>query len=340
MKIRLLKKLLNLNCEDIIVHCDNNYIYIGLKNYDCGYGTNDLALDIKTMKISIKEYSRTIEIYKDKLQVLIDNGKISEVLDGDDSIDGMVKMYSMKDGKLKENYCEPFIKNDIVMGFRKLNITSSGRLIYINNYFESKVDALTNGIKNQQEFIDSIENQIEQLNIKKTELLETLQYNEENLIKLEKIRDSEVLLNGLEVLDKKYKTALITAIINNNFEYGFTNSSDFIAKEMFKDNFFVARKWFFNFYKENKNNETYIIGLLHIISRLEYNTIGEDGIRIALHAINNDKDEIKECAIRAFENWEGYDSISVLNVLKKMERPKTDWLADYLDSVIKDIEER
>lgn len=79
---------------------------------------------------------------------------------------------------------------------------------------------------------------------------------------------------------------------------------------------------------------------MHIISRLEYNTIGEDGVRIALDAINNDNDEIKDCAIRAFEQWNGYDTVSVLNILKQMERPKTDWLADYLDSVINDIEKR
>lgn len=241
MKIRLLKKLLVLNCTDIIVHCDENNIYIGLKNYDCGYGTKDLVLDINTMKIRIiKEYSRTIEIYHDKLQKLIDNGKILEVLDGDDPIDGMVKVYSIEQGKLKESYCEPFIKDesDIVKGFRKLNITSSGRLIYRNKYFESKIDALTNGVKIQQELICSIENQIGQLDIKKIELLETLKYLKENIIELEKVRDSEVSLNELEILDKKYKITLINEIANNNFEYGFMNSSD----------------WFSNFYKENKDN--------------------------------------------------------------------------------------
>lgn len=187
MKIRLLAKWLYLDDSiDYIVHCDDNNIYIGYSNFS----TKNLVLDTKTMKITIREYSRLIKMYQEMLQELIDNGKILEVLDGDDSTEGMVKFYSVEGGKLVESYGEPIIKNDIIKGYKKFKITHNGRLMYDYIYFESAIEALIDGIKNTQVLIDSIEKDIESLDIKRSELWIKMKSLIVNINKLEKKYES------------------------------------------------------------------------------------------------------------------------------------------------------
>ena len=79
-----------------------------------------------------------------------------------------------------------------------------------------------------------------------------------------------------------------------------------------------------------------ILGILHILSHLKYETIKPIGPTIAVAAINHKDIEVRECGIRAFESWGNSHSLSVLKSLKKSGE---EWLDEYVAYVIHDLEE-
>ena len=83
------------------------------------------------------------------------------------------------------------------------------------------------------------------------------------------------------------------------------------------------------------NNVNLVVGILHIISHFDYEKVYPQGPTIALAALNINNPEIKECAVMAYENWSHVDSLSILKAIKVSET----WLQEYINQVIKDIEE-
>lgn len=144
------------------------------------------------------------------------------------------------------------------------------------------------------------------------------------------------------------KQSLINVIMNDNsYEPGFVSTTDFVVKAMFKENEFLARAIIleiFNdivcpkchaFYDESFEWKLFL-GLVHVVSRLDYDVIGTIGLSIATVAISKKQDEIKEAGIMAFENW---SNVISLTILKTMIPQQTTWLNDYLKGVIKDIQD-
>ena len=58
------------------------------------------------------------------------------------------------------------------------------------------------------------------------------------------------------------------------------------------------------------------------------------GATMALASLSHQDLECKECAIRAFESWSTYESLAILRFVSVED----DWIKDYLNSVILDIE--
>lgn len=137
-------------------------------------------------------------------------------------------------------------------------------------------------------------------------------------------------------LKKKHSKELLRIIFEQNFDYGFDSSADLFIRKFLKQNSVVTKEWLNSLFLEYFNDSRVVIGLLQIISHLDYLEIYPQGPTMALAALSHIDSEVKECGIRAFENWETLDSLKVLRTISYPEK----WLQEYVDQVIADLEEQ
>lgn len=149
--------------------------------------------------------------------------------------------------------------------------------------------------------------------------------------------ESENILNRrrLRKFKENYSKELLHIIFEQDFEYGFDSAADKFVRELMKQNEAVTREWLNSVYVENYHDVRVVIGLLQIISHLQYHEIYPQGLTMALAALAHANSEARECGIRSFENWGTIDSLSVLRTVECAES----WLQEYLRQVINDLEE-
>lgn len=128
---------------------------------------------------------------------------------------------------------------------------------------------------------------------------------------------------------------LVNCIKDQHFEYGVYSNADSMVENEFKKNLLVTKNTLNRLFTENFETPEILIGILQIVSRLPMNKIIPEGYTMATAAISHQNIEVQECAVRCFENWTSSISISIL----KNVSVKLDWLQDYIDTVINNIEE-
>jgi len=107
-----------------------------------------ITIDKKTLKLkyALDAFNEGRESLKDdellsiwdKLQGLIDSGKIKYYIDGVDKIDKKLPVYWCDNGILKEDFTEKY-------GWP--NVTQSGELMYDNTHFKTSREAIKSGLK-------------------------------------------------------------------------------------------------------------------------------------------------------------------------------------------------
>lgn len=180
-------------------------------------------------------------------------------------------------------------------------------------------------IKHHAESIHNITTSYDIIDTASTDTASTLEIN-------------EALINKkrIDELHLKYTQQLLRLITEDNFEYGFSSQSEFFIEPLMKINPSITREWLNELFIKNFHDHKIIAGLLHVISHLEYDQIRPQGITMAIAALSHISSEIRECGIRAFENW---GSSECLNLLKNV-RCNEGWLQQYVNQVISDIEEK
>ncbi len=138
----------------------------------------------------------------------------------------------------------------------------------------------------------------------------------------------------LNILEKQFSDRLISLIKEESFEYGYDNQTDIFVRKLMNENRTVTKEWLNNIFNRNFGNSIVIIGILRLIARFPHSDIAPQGQTMATAALIHKNFEVQECAIRAFESWASLES---LEILKNID-VHLDWLRDYLDSVIRDIE--
>lgn len=147
--------------------------------------------------------------------------------------------------------------------------------------------------------------------------------------------DNKINKEREDILDSKYTPLLINLIYEEDFEFGYISRSQVLIEEQFQVNKLATRNWLNKIFIEHFKDEKIVIGLLRIIGRFDEDTIFPQGQTMAMSALIHKNDEIKELGIRAFENW---CSLKSYEVLKTIEI-SSDWLKEYLDDVISNLEE-
>jgi len=148
---------------------------------------------------------------------------------------------------------------------------------------------------------------------------------------------SEAFIHRLRLsqFKNKYTPEFLRIIFEENFEYGFNSLSDLFVKQLMEMNDGITREWLNSIYRDYWHDARVFIGLLHVISHLEYEQICPEGPTMAMAALYHPSVEVRECGIRAFENWGASESLSILRNFRCDEK----WLQEYVEQVVSDLEE-
>ncbi len=139
----------------------------------------------------------------------------------------------------------------------------------------------------------------------------------------------------LRQFKENYTKELLWIISEQDFEYGFDSSADLFVRGLMEQNEVVTKEWLNSVYIAQFHDIDVVIGLLQVISHLQYFEIYPQGPTMALAALSHANSEVRECGIRAFENW---GTIESLKVLRNVECPES-WMQEYISQVIHDLEE-
>ncbi|HIF5510693.1 TPA: hypothetical protein ACX3C4_000430 [Pasteurella multocida] len=113
----------------------------------------------------------------------------------------------------------------------------------------------------------------------------------------------------------------------------YSNAIELELLDYLDRNSYVTGQWFSKLFIEFIKFNKVLINLLKILAKLDSNKIPNTHLCIGTLLSNNDI-EVKDFALRVFESWGDYDSLSILESSAELA-PK--WLEDYKQSVIKDI---
>jgi hypothetical protein len=178
MKARKLKKILN-NTE-YIIHERKNNIMIGspmcyhLISFDKESFEMKYALDTSNEgKKSIN--NKELVFIWDKLEEMIKNGEIKDIINGKDEIKNPLPVYYIENNELKKGFTDKY-------GWP--NVTEDGILMYDNTFFKNKEDAVKYGIKEMEISKKWTKESIKELNRKMKEELTSLLELESKLKKI------------------------------------------------------------------------------------------------------------------------------------------------------------
>lgn len=134
--------------------------------------------------------------------------------------------------------------------------------------------------------------------------------------------------------NRNYKSRLLSLIYSDSFEPGYANNSIAFIKDLFKYGENAVVQWISQLYQENLNEPRILIGLLHIniYFSQEFHSVG---IIMALAAMTNKSQEVKELGVRVLESNCCIEHYQALKSIKCEDI----WLMDYIEQVISDFEE-
>ena len=161
MKARLLKQILNNTGYN--VHNKPDMICIGSPLCSDLISVDKKTLNIKYALDTFREGRKCLEVKSnskgenellfiwDKLHELIENGQLNDIINGDDILENPLPIFRVKGGKLIETFTDAY-------GYP--NVTISGELMYENEYFKTKEEALKEGIEEYEYWLKHMNNQI------------------------------------------------------------------------------------------------------------------------------------------------------------------------------------
>ena len=116
----------------------------------------------------------------------------------------------------------------------------------------------------------------------------------------------------------------------------------------------VSEKYFLEWYKQNPNEAmnslahvfwdnfeldgrktNILIGVLHLLSHLDYKQVNPLGPLLAISGTNHKNNEVAEYALKCFENWDEVELIPKLEAMKFHSK----WLQEYANEIISELKE-
>lgn len=147
-------------------------------------------------------------------------------------------------------------------------------------------------------------------------------------------RENRLNIARLSSYKKQFSQQLLEAIRESEFEFGYDSAVDVFLRARLAENALATKEWVNSLFIENFADTQTAVGILRVIAHLEYQEIAPQGPTIALAALSHSSLEVRECGIRAFENW---GNLECLQILKSLSCPEK-WMQDYVRQVVLDLE--
>ena len=93
----------------------------------------------------------------------------------------------------------------------------------------------------------------------------------------------------------------------------------------------LIRKYFLKNFKYDYK----LISVLHAVSHLDYKLVSDSGPFMASMCLNHKNLEVREFALKAFENWQSKDTLDFLHNISFEQQ----WMQEYLVKIIRYIED-
>jgi hypothetical protein len=134
----------------------------------------------------------------------------------------------------------------------------------------------------------------------------------------------------------KFKATMTELIKTSEFEYGyFSEADEYLEMLMEMRQELPFLDWIHELYQENLGNKEFIVKVLRVLSHISSENITPKCIAIATQSLESESLEIKENAVRVFENWEYTEAIPLL----EKTQFNNSFLDDYIHVVIQNLKE-
>lgn len=161
--------------------------------------------------------------------------------------------------------------------------------------------------------------------IKQLETASSTEPSTENLANLSRLREYQ----------EQFTQHLLMLIEESELEYGFDSALDVFLRNRLAENALATKEWLNSLFIQHIADPAVTTGILRTIAHLDYSEIAPEGPTMALAALANLNPEVRECGIRAFENWGTLECLYILRTVRCPEK----WMQDYVNQVITDLEQ-
>lgn len=128
------------------------------------------------------------------------------------------------------------------------------------------------------------------------------------------------------------KEEFLQMLHTTNLEYGCVSELDHLLEKELTEHQFETTRWIHKLYLEHFHDIRVLTGLLRTLAHMDRERVGSATVT-ALLALRHPNVEVRECAVRAFENWETETSLFILKDVHFEE----EWLQDYVSQVVSDL---
>jgi len=136
-------------------------------------------------------------------------------------------------------------------------------------------------------------------------------------------------------LVEKFEPIFVSTLKSQELEIDYRNQIEILLEELFQENQLATKDWLNDVYVEHFQDSRFLINILKIIGNFDKELLSSFGIVPSGAALSHKSAEVKEMAIRVFENWNTIESYTFL----KNCSLTPDWLEDYKNQVLFNIEE-
>ena len=137
-------------------------------------------------------------------------------------------------------------------------------------------------------------------------------------------------MDANEIWIREKSAQLLSLLRAEDVESGIASPSEVFVKQALMDNRVLALQMINQVYLDNVGNAHIQIGILHLSSHIDYNVGNPTLQTIALAALSDNNDDVKDYAVQCYENWNHKDGLRILKTIYT----ETRWLQDYIDNVI------
>lgn len=139
-----------------------------------------------------------------------------------------------------------------------------------------------------------------------------------------------------KTIQKEFEEKLLFYFQNEEIGLGTYTEADKLLESYLNDFNNLTQGMISNIFRKNIKEPEILCKLLLLISRLNPSKIDQTGHVIAMAALNHNNNDVKEYAIRVFENFSDESSLEFL------EESKQDvfWLQEYKEEIIQELKEK